>query len=94
MNTMLSYSNINSPIHKLTGASKLIALACWAIASMITYDTRILIGMFIISIIVFKISKVEFKRTGPKFESLSPPFPPREVTFLGIGYLPNISESQ
>ena len=62
MNTMLSYSNINSPIHKLTGASKLIALACWAIASMITYDTRILIGMFIISIIVFKISKVEFKQ--------------------------------
>lgn len=40
------------------------------------------------------ISKVEFKRTGPKFESLSPPLPPREVTFLGIGYLPNISESQ
>lgn len=60
MRTMLEYSNINSPIHKLTGATKLICLIIWALASMITYDTRILIGMFIISIIVFKISKVKF----------------------------------
>ncbi|WP_195987389.1 energy-coupling factor transporter transmembrane component T [Clostridium sp. D53t1_180928_C8] len=62
MNTMLSYSEIDSPIHKLTGAAKLIALVLWAIASMITYDTRVLVGMFIISIIVFKLSKVEFKQ--------------------------------
>lgn len=64
MSTMLSYSDIDSPIHKLTGASKLIALILWSIASMITYDTRVLIGMFIISIIVFKISKVEFKQVS------------------------------
>lgn len=62
MNTMLSYSEIDSPIHKLTGAAKLIALVLWAIVSMITYDTRVLVGMFIISIIVFKLSKVEFKK--------------------------------
>ena len=62
MNTLLSYSEIDSPIHKLTGAAKLIALVLWAIASMITYDTRVLVGMFIISIIVFKLSKVEFKK--------------------------------
>lgn len=62
MSTMLSYSNIDSPIHKLTGASKLIALIIWSLASMITYDTRVLLGMFVVSIIVFKISKVEFKQ--------------------------------
>ena len=62
MSTMLSSSNIDSPIHKLTGASKLIALIIWALASMITYDTRVLLGMFVVSIIVFKISKVEFKQ--------------------------------
>ena len=62
MSTMLSYSNIDSPIHKLAGASKLIALIIWALASMITYDTRVLLGMFVVSIIVFKISKVEFKQ--------------------------------
>lgn len=62
MNTMLEYSNIDSPIHKLSGASKLIALILWAIASMVTYNTFVLIGMFIFSIIIFKISKVPFKQ--------------------------------
>lgn len=62
MSTMIGYSDIDSPIHKLTGASKLIALIIWAVASMITYDTRVLLGMFVISIIVFKISKVKFKQ--------------------------------
>ncbi|WP_291650461.1 energy-coupling factor transporter transmembrane component T [Clostridium sp.] len=64
MSKMLEYININSPIHKLTGASKLIALIIWALASMITYDTRVLILMFILSIFVFKISKVEFKQVA------------------------------
>ena len=64
MSTMIGYSDIDSPIHKLTGASKLIALIIWAVASMITYDTRVLLGMFVISIIVFKISKVKFKQVS------------------------------
>ena len=62
MNTeMLSYIKKNSPIHKLTGATKLICFLLWTIAAMITYDTRVLIGLFIAGIIVFKISKIEFK---------------------------------
>ena len=64
MRTMIGYSDIDSPIHKLTGASNLIALIIWAVASMITYDTRVLLGMFVISIIVFKISKVKFKQVS------------------------------
>ena len=57
MNTeMLSYIKKNSPIHKLTGATKLICFLLWTIAAMITYDTRVLIGLFIAGIIVFKIS--------------------------------------
>lgn len=64
MSTMIGYLDIDSPIHKLTGASKLIALIIWAVASMITYDTRVLLGMFVISIIVFKISKVKFKQVS------------------------------
>ena len=64
MSTMIGYSDIDSPIHKLTGASKLIALIIWAVASMITYDTRVLLGMFVISIMVFKISKVKFKQVS------------------------------
>jgi energy-coupling factor transport system permease protein len=64
MSKMLEYTNIDSPIHKLTGAAKLISFIIWAVASMITYDTRLLICMFILSIVVFKISKVEFKQVS------------------------------
>lgn len=49
MSAMLEYQDLKSSIHKLTGATKLIALIFWALASMITYDTRILGGMFIFS---------------------------------------------
>ncbi|MGL4914290.1 MAG: energy-coupling factor transporter transmembrane component T family protein [Romboutsia sp.] len=62
MNTeMLSYIKKDSPIHKLTGATKLICFLLWTIAAMITYDTRVLLGMFVIGIIVFKLSKIKFK---------------------------------
>ncbi|CEQ19598.1 energy-coupling factor transporter transmembrane component T family protein [Paraclostridium sordellii] len=58
--TMLSYIKENSPIHRLTGATKLIFFIIWSIAAMITYDTRVLVSMFIFSLIVFKISKIKF----------------------------------
>ena len=62
MNTeMLSYIKKDSPIHKLSGATKLICFLLWTIAAMITYDTRVLVGLFIVGIIAFKISKIEFK---------------------------------
>ena len=61
MSAMLEYQDLKSTIHKLTGATKLIALVFWALASMVTYDTRILGAMFIFSIIMFKVSKVKFK---------------------------------
>ena len=62
MNTeMLSYIKKDSPIHKLTGATKLICFLLWTIAAMITYDTRVLVVLFIVGIIAFKISKIKFE---------------------------------
>ena len=49
---MLSYIKKDSPIHKLTGATKLIVFLLWAVAAMITYDTRLLVGMLIIRTII------------------------------------------
>lgn len=60
-NEMLSYIKRDSPIHKLTGATKLICFLLWTIAAMITYDTRVLVGLFVVGIIAFKISKIKFK---------------------------------
>ena len=59
---MLEYLEIDSPIHKLTGATKLICLILWSIISMLTYNTFILGFMVIFSIMIFKISKVKFKQ--------------------------------
>ena len=60
-NEMLSYIKKDSPIHKLTGATKLICFLLWTIAAMITYDTRVLVGLFLAGIVAFKISKIKFK---------------------------------
>ena len=58
---MLSYIKKDSPIHKLTGATKFILFLLWVITAMITYDTRLLVAMLIVGILSFKISKIEFK---------------------------------
>ena len=62
MSLMLEYTKIDSVIHRLSGASKLFALILWAIASMITYNTYILVGMFVFSIVIFLLSRVPFKQ--------------------------------
>ncbi|MGL4797493.1 MAG: energy-coupling factor transporter transmembrane component T family protein [Paraclostridium sp.] len=59
--TMLSYIKENSPIHNLTGATKLIFFIAWSLASMATYDTRVLVGMLIFSLMIFAISKIKFE---------------------------------
>ena len=61
---MLSYIRKNSPIHKLSGATKLICFLLWTIAAMITYDTRVLLGLLIFGLVAFKASKIEFKEVS------------------------------
>lgn len=58
---MLGYIEKESFIHKLTGATKLICLILYALATMFTYDTRVLIVLLVFSLVLFKISKIPFK---------------------------------
>lgn len=55
---ILSYIKRKSIVHELTGTTKLIFFIAWSLASMVTYDTRVLICMLIISVVVFKVSKI------------------------------------
>lgn len=64
MDAMLTYIKKDSPIDRLTGATKLICFILWTLAAMLTYDTRILIGMLIFSLIIFKVSKIRFKEVA------------------------------
>ena len=62
MNTkLLTYIDVDSPIHRLTGSTKLICFLLWSITGMLTYDTRVLGMMLVMSFILFKISKIKFK---------------------------------
>jgi energy-coupling factor transport system permease protein len=61
---MLSYIDKRSPIHQLTGATKLLCFIMWSFAAMLTYDTRVLVGLLIFSLVVFKISKVKLSEVS------------------------------
>jgi len=58
---MLSYIERNSPIHRLTGVTKLICFLLWSFAAMLTYDTRVLLFLLLASLAILKISKVKIK---------------------------------
>lgn len=58
---MLAFTKQDSPIHRLTGATKLILFVVWSVTGMITYDTRCLIVMLIFSLFAFRISRVQFQ---------------------------------
>ena len=61
MSAALSYIKKDSPIHNLTGSTKFIFFLVWSFAAMITYDTRVLIGMFLLGIVFFCISKLGWR---------------------------------
>lgn len=58
---MLAYIERESFIHRLSGATKLLLFIMWSSIAMLTYDTRVLLFLFIASIIVFQISKIKFR---------------------------------
>ncbi|KKI89028.1 membrane protein [Bacillus sp. SA1-12] len=57
---MLSFIDRESPVHRLTGATKLICFLFWSTAAMLTYDTRILLFLLFISFFLFLVSKIKF----------------------------------
>lgn len=61
MSATLSYIKKDSPVHRLTGSTKFIFFLIWSIAAMITYDTRVLIAMFLMGVSFFVISKLKWK---------------------------------
>lgn len=58
---MLSYIERPSPVHNLSGVTKLLVFIMWSSAAMLTYDTRVLLCLFVLSIVFFVISKVKIR---------------------------------
>lgn len=59
--TVLNYLPKDSVIHRLSGTTKLIFFLLFTFACVITYNTWVLIGLLIISVTAFKLSKIKLK---------------------------------
>ena len=58
MTNLFNYIDRPSPIHRLTGATKLICMLLWSFAAMSTYDTRLLAILVLLSLLLFRLSKI------------------------------------
>lgn len=67
MSRLLTYDPKDTWIHRLSGLTKLVFFLVWSIVSMITYDTRVLLFMLISSLIIFRVSKIEWKQISTVF---------------------------
>ena len=68
MARLLTYEKKDTWIDRLCGVTKLIFFLAWSITSMLTYDTRVLAVMFVISLVLFQLSKTDWKQVGGIFK--------------------------
>ena len=60
MRNIFNFVDRPSPIHRLTGATKLVCLLLWSFAAMSTYDTRLLVFLTLLSLVLFALSRIRF----------------------------------
>ena len=59
MTNLFNYIDRPSPIHRLTGATKLVCLLCWSVAAMTTFQTPLLIAMTVGAFVLFRVAKLK-----------------------------------
>ena len=68
MAKLLTYKEKGAWMENLCGVTKLSFFLSWTITCMLTYDTRVLAVMFVISLILFKLSKTSWDQVGSVFK--------------------------
>ena len=61
MINLFNYIDRPSPIHRLTGASKLLCLVAWSLAAMTSFYTPLLIVMTVAAFVLFRCAKLKVK---------------------------------
>lgn len=61
-NNLFSYQLIDTPIHSLSGLSKLIGFLLLTFAVMFSYDIRVILGITLFSVIILGISKIKLSQ--------------------------------
>lgn len=59
--TVLNYLPRKSVVHELTGTTKLVFLLLFTFSSMLTYDTRVLVGLMVVSLAAFRLSHIRLR---------------------------------
>ncbi len=61
MINLFNYIDRPSPIHRLTGACKLVCLIAWSVAAMTSFYTPLLIFLTVASLVLFRVAKLKVK---------------------------------
>lgn len=67
MNRLLSYEEKNTPLHRLSGVTKLVFFLLWCLTSALTYDTRVLLVMVGISLVLYVLSGTTWQQVRSVF---------------------------
>ena len=67
MSKMISYEKKDTPIHKLSGFTKLVFFLLWCFCSALTFDTRILLVMIVLGGTIYVISGTKWKQVSSVF---------------------------
>jgi len=59
---LFSYNDLHTPIHRLSGLTKLICFLLLTFATMFSYDIRVILLMMVFSIVIFHISKIGLRQ--------------------------------
>ncbi len=59
MITLFNYVDRPSPIHRLTGTTKLVCLVLYSVGAMITFDTRLIACLAVLSFSLLRLSKIK-----------------------------------
>ena len=61
MTNLFNYIDRSSPIHRLSGASKLVCLLLWSVAAMTSFYTPLLVFLTVLALILFRMAKLRIK---------------------------------
>lgn len=61
MINLFNYIDRPSPIHRLTGACKLVCLIAWSLAAMTSFYTPLLVALTVLSFLLFRMAKLKLK---------------------------------
>lgn len=59
MKPIFNYIDRPSPIHRLSGATKLVCLLLWSFAAMLTFDTRMIAVLTVLSFALLRLSQIK-----------------------------------